>query len=218
MDAVSGGSNNAYELMEFYFKGIPAHAGGAPWLGRSALDAVELMNVGANYLREHIIPGGRLHYIIFDGGEAPNIVPEHAAVRYSVRAPLMDEMQDIVRRLILCAEGAAHMTETKMTYSVKSIMHNMMPNYTMNEVMYEALCETDPVEYTDEIKNTLAAELKAEKENTLFSDQLNAWVSAAQVTYTAAGNAYLLADQATEAPTEAPPEAPAEEPTQAPAE
>ena len=155
VDAVSGGSNNAYELMEFYFKGIPAHAGGAPWLGRSALDAVELMNVGANYLREHIIPGGRLHYIIFDGGEAPNIVPEHAAVRYSVRAPLMNEMEDIVRRLILCAEGAAHMTETKMTYSVKSIMHNMMPNYTMNEVMYEALCETDPVEYTDEEKKFL---------------------------------------------------------------
>ena len=60
-DAVSGGSNNAYTLMEFYFKGIPAHAGGAPWLGRSALDAVELMNVGCHSLREHIIDGGRRH-------------------------------------------------------------------------------------------------------------------------------------------------------------
>lgn len=92
-DAVSGGSNNAYTLMEFYFKGIPAHAGGAPWLGRSALDAVELMNVGCNYLREHIIDGGRMHYIIIDGGMAPNIVPATAAVRYSVRAPKMDQMQ-----------------------------------------------------------------------------------------------------------------------------
>ena len=151
-DAVSGGSNNAYTLMEFYFKGIPAHAGGAPWLGRSALDAVELMNVGCNYLREHIIDGGRMHYIIIDGGMAPNIVPATAAVRYSVRAPKMDQMQDIVRRLILCAEGAAHMTETTMTYSVKSVMHNMMPNYTMNEIMYENLCQVTPTEFTDEEK------------------------------------------------------------------
>ena len=151
-DAVSGGSNNAYTLMEFYFKGIPAHAGGAPWLGRSALDAVELMNVGCNYLREHIIDGGRMHYIIIDGGMAPNIVPATAAVRYSVRAPKMDQMQDIVRRLILCAEGAAHMTETTMTYSVKSVMHNMMPNYTMNEIMHENLCQVTPTEFTDEEK------------------------------------------------------------------
>ncbi len=71
-----------------------------------------------------------MHYIIIDGGMAPNIVPATAAVRYSVRAPKMDQMQDIVRRLILCAEGAAHMTETTMTYSFKSVMHNMMPNYT----------------------------------------------------------------------------------------
>ena len=147
-DAVSGGSCNAYTLMEFYFKGIPAHAGGAPWLGRSALDAVELMNVGCNYLREHIIDGGRMHYIIIDGGMAPNIVPATAAVRYSVRAPKVEQMQDIVRRLILCAEGAAHMTETTMTYSVKSVMHNMMPNYAMNEVMFDNLCQATPAEYT----------------------------------------------------------------------
>ena len=154
-DAVSGSSMNAYQLMEFYFKGTPAHAGGAPWLGRSALDAVELTNVGCNYLREHIIDGGRMHYIIIDGGMAPNIVPATAAVRYSVRAPRMDQMQDIAARLIKCAEGAAHMTETTMTYSVKSVMHNMMPNYTLNELMYENLCQVTPTEYTEEEKKFL---------------------------------------------------------------
>ena len=149
-DAVSGGSCNAFQLMEFYFKGTEAHAGGAPWLGRSALDAVELTNIGCNYLREHIIDGARIHYIITDGGLAPNIVPGKAAVRYAVRAPKMDQMQDIVKRLIKCAEGAAHMTETEMTYSVKSIYHNVMPNYTLNEVMFENLKNVTPSSYTEE--------------------------------------------------------------------
>lgn len=159
-DTVNNSSCNAFQLMEFYFTGTEAHAGGAPWMGRSALDAVELTNVGCNYLREHIIDGARMHYIITDGGLAPNIVPGTAAVRYAVRAPKMYQMQDIVRRLIKVAEGAAHMTETSMRYDVKSIYHNMMPNYTINDVMLENFKEVTPSVYTAEEKQ-FAAQMMA---------------------------------------------------------
>ena len=72
----------------FIFDGVAAHAGGAPHLGRSALDAVELMNVGANYLREHMIDAARIHYAYSDpGGTAPNVVQSHAVIKYEVRAP-----------------------------------------------------------------------------------------------------------------------------------
>lgn len=72
--------------MKFTFSGKTAHAGLDPWNGRSALDAVELMNVGANYLREHVQPSCRIQYVITDGGKAPNIVPDRAQVWYTLRA------------------------------------------------------------------------------------------------------------------------------------
>lgn len=149
-DAVGKSSCNAFQLMEFHFKGTAAHAGGAPHLGRSALDAVELTNVGANYLREHIIDAARMHYIITDGGQAVNIVPETATVRYAVRAPKMYQMQEVVERLVKVAKGAATMTETEMTYEVKSIYHNMMPNYTLSELLYENYKAVTPSQYTKE--------------------------------------------------------------------
>lgn len=123
--------------VDFAFEGTPAHAAVAPYLGRSALDAVELMNVGVNYLREHIIEQARIHYVITDGGGRPNVVPAHASSRYYVRAPLMSQAVDILRRVLLIAKGAATMTETQMSYTVFSGDYQYNPNPTLGRVLKE---------------------------------------------------------------------------------
>lgn len=118
----------------FHFHGITAHAGGDPHNGRSALDAVEIMNVGANYLREHVTSDVRIHYVIKEGGTAPNIVPDKASVWYYVRALSREAVEDTYRRLVLVAEGAAHMTETKLEFEFMGGCYN-----TLNPVMLTTL-------------------------------------------------------------------------------
>jgi aminobenzoyl-glutamate utilization protein B len=98
----------------FEFHGKSAHAAGAPWNGRSALDAVQLMNMGSEFLREHVKTECRFHYQITDGGMAPNIVPDYAAVKYFCRAQHNDVVRDLYDRVVKNAEGAAHMTDTKL--------------------------------------------------------------------------------------------------------
>lgn len=149
-DAVALTQSSAFELLEFYFTGTEAHAGANPHLGRSALDAVELMNVGANYLREHVISAARIQYIITDGGKAVNIVPGKASVRYAVRAPQIGQLQEIVARLADVSKGAAMMTGTTVQYQVKSIYHNRLPNYALSDLVYDNLKECPWPEYTKE--------------------------------------------------------------------
>ena len=97
----------------FYFKGVASHAGATPYLGRSALDAVELMNVGCNYLREHMIPEARIHYAYIDaGGTAPNVVQDHATIRYEVRSPWVYQVKELFERVKNVARGASIMTDT----------------------------------------------------------------------------------------------------------
>ncbi len=149
-DGVGYSNNTALTTMEFHFTGVEAHAAANPHLGRSALDAVELMNVGCNYLREHIIPAARVAYIITDGGKAVNVVPGKASSQYAIRAPQVDQMNDITRRLIDVAKGAALMTGTTMEYEVMSIYHNRQPNYTISDLVYENLARCPWPEYTQE--------------------------------------------------------------------
>lgn len=111
---VGMGRMTGLNSVEFHFKGRTAHAGGDPHNGRSALDAVELMNVGAQYLREHVTDDVRLHYIITQGGLAPNIVPDRASSWYYVRALSREAVEDTYDRLVKIAEGAAQMTETQV--------------------------------------------------------------------------------------------------------
>ena len=116
---VSGQGCLAVTGVLYSFKGRTAHAAGAPFAGRSALDAAELMNVGCNYLREHIIPEARLHYAYRDvGGTAPNVVQESACVHYYIRAPRVAQMLDIKRRVDDVARGAALMTGTALTITM----------------------------------------------------------------------------------------------------
>jgi len=137
--------------MIFDFKGISAHAAASPHLGRSALDAVELMNVGANYLREHIIPEARLHYAVLNtGGDAPNIVQAEAESMYAIRAPKITQVGEIARRVSDIAKGAALMTETKVEIKVVSAYANLVANETLDKIMIDNIKRFLPIEYTRE--------------------------------------------------------------------
>lgn len=148
-NSIHVGSNNAMNNFEVTFHGRTAHAGAAPQSGRSALDAVELMDAGVNFLREHVRDSVRIHYVITDGGMAPNIVPERASVWYFVRDVDRAGVDEVYNRVLKCAEGASLMTET--TYDVKFYAgsYNYIPNVALSEVMYENLTKLGPVQFTE---------------------------------------------------------------------
>lgn len=133
------------------FTGKSAHAAASPHLGRSALDAVELMNVGVNYMREHMIPDARVHYAVTDtGGDAPNVVQAHAQVIYSVRAPRIDQVYELAQRVHNIARGAALMTETQVDIRVVSSYADVLQNRTLDNLIYQHMQEIFPLSYTEE--------------------------------------------------------------------
>ncbi|TPJ58040.1 M20 family metallopeptidase [Mesorhizobium sp. B2-6-1] len=126
----------AYAILDFSFTGRSAHAAGSPHLGRSALDAVELMSVGVNYLREHIPTDCRVHYAYLDaGGPAPNVVQASAVVRYIVRAPRAAEVLMLIERVRRIAEGAALMSETPVEPRLVCAMNSLLGNRVLEDVM-----------------------------------------------------------------------------------
>jgi aminobenzoyl-glutamate utilization protein B len=136
----------------YRFYGRSAHAGGAPHKGRSALDAVELMNVGINYLREHVKDDVRIHYIITEGGKAPNIVPEEAEVYYFIRAAKPDYLAEVVDRVRKVAEGAALMTETTVEIRSEEGCSSLLSNHYLADLQYRAMQLIGPIKFTqDEI-------------------------------------------------------------------
>jgi len=136
------------------FHGIGTHAGAYPHLGRSALDAVELTNVGINYLREHVIPSARIHYAYLDaGGKNPNVVQPEAECSYIIRAPKMAQVEEILERVKKIAQGAALMTETTMEHEVVAMYSDYIANKTICSLFYKYLNDVIPtIEYTDEEK------------------------------------------------------------------
>ncbi len=134
--------------MDFAFRGRASHAAMSPHLGRSALDAVELMSVGVNYLREHVPQDARIHYAYLDaGGQAPNVVQARAKVRYSIRALRLRDMLAIVERVKDVARGAAQMTGTEVEMAVFSAVSNMLGNAVMERAMQAAMEELGPVPF-----------------------------------------------------------------------
>jgi len=124
----------------FSFEGIASHAGGSPEKGRSALDAVELMNVGSNFLREHMPLTNRLHYAIIDaGGTAPNMVQSHAKVMYTIRSVDNEGLQELKERVERIAQGAALMTDTKVSWKTVSAYSNLITIPTLQQVGTEAM-------------------------------------------------------------------------------
>jgi aminobenzoyl-glutamate utilization protein B len=123
--------------VEYTFDGQSAHAAGDPWKGRSALDAVELMNVGWNFRREHLRPLQRSHYVIVDGGDQPNVVPSKASVWYFIREITADHIRDNFNALQRTAEGAAMMTDTTVSRRIIGTAYPRHFNKPIAEAMYE---------------------------------------------------------------------------------
>lgn len=145
---VTDGGYLANASAKFYFKGISSHAAFAPERGRSALDAVELMDVGVNYLREHVIDKARIHYTTNSGGFAPNIVPNAADSWYYVRAPYMEDVKEILERIRKISEGAALMTETQTSMKVDYGCCEMREHHSFADLAYENLIAAETPEYT----------------------------------------------------------------------
>lgn len=144
------GSSVGVKDVLFRFHGEASHAGSEPHLGRSALDAVELMNVGVNYLREHVTEKVRIHYTITHGGDLPNIVPPKAEVWYFIRAHKNDELEEVAERVHKIAQGAALMTETRLEMIFQGGCSSLLSNHTLADLQYEALQLIGPIEYTPE--------------------------------------------------------------------
>ena len=135
----------------FDFTGKSAHAAAHPELGRSALDACELMNVGVNYLREHVKSDARMHYAYLnDGGDAPNIVPASATLLYALRAPQSSYVAELYDRVTDVAKGAALMTGTKVSYRTVSAYADLLSAPAMETLMMKAMQEAEKPEYTEE--------------------------------------------------------------------
>lgn len=150
-NVVASGSTLANIQVSYKFKGVAAHASRVPYLGRSALDAVELMNVGVNYLREHVIPEARMHYAVTNtGGFSPNVVQREAEVLYLLRAPQNSQARDIYRRVTNIAKGAALMTETAVEVDFVKACSNVIPNTVLESLLDKKLRETPRPVYTEE--------------------------------------------------------------------
>jgi aminobenzoyl-glutamate utilization protein B len=147
----------------YRFTGKSAHAAISPHLGRSALDAVELMNVGANYLREHVIPEARFHYAVTNsGGDAPNVVQQRAEVVYLIRAPFVEQVNEIVERIHDVAQGAALMTGTILEIDFIKACSNLVPNWTLQRAIHqnfldltEEIFSIDDIRYAERIRRSI---------------------------------------------------------------
>ena len=145
----SASSSLANKSAKFRFYGQSAHAAGAPWRGRSALDGVEAMNDMVNMLREHVTPASRIHYVITSGGSAPNVIPDYAEVYYYVRHPDSEEARRLFDRVVKAAEGAALGTETRMDYEVIHGIYAVLPNEALGRMVHNNLTAVGGVEYND---------------------------------------------------------------------
>lgn len=144
--------------IDFTFHGRASHAAGSPELGRSALDAVELMNVGVNYMREHMPDDARVHYAYLDaGGEAPNVVQSKATVRQLIRSPKNKGLRDLVGRVRKIAEGAALMTETRVEARVVSAVSSMLSSPILEAAMEAQILAIGAPDFDDADRDFAAA-------------------------------------------------------------
>ncbi|MCD8395824.1 MAG: M20 family metallopeptidase [Lachnospiraceae bacterium] len=151
VNEVATGSSNSCIQVQYKFTGIASHAAGAPEQGRSALDAVELMNIGVQFLREHMSDKARIHYAITDaGGCSPNVVQPRASVLYMVRSNHVSEAVELQKRVDRIAEGAALMTDTTFERKFIDGLADTISNFALERVLYENFCELGVPSYTEE--------------------------------------------------------------------
>jgi aminobenzoyl-glutamate utilization protein B len=151
VNEVCTGSTNSCIQVQYKFSGVASHAAGAPEMGRSALDAVELMNIGVQFLREHMSDKARIHYAITDaGGCSPNVVQPRASVLYMVRSNRVAEAVELQARVDKIAEGAALMTETTFERKFIDGLADTISNFTLERVLHKNFEELGVPTYTEE--------------------------------------------------------------------
>ncbi len=151
-------SGNAMNSVKFEFYGLASHAAGSPEMGVSAMDAVELMNIGVNYMREHVVQETRIHYVVEDGGHEPNVVPPYARSWYYVRAPERELVDMYYQKLLDIADGADKMVGTTHKVTFLSGVHNGMENRVLAEAAVANMRLIGAPAYTKE-EESFAAEL-----------------------------------------------------------
>jgi len=161
------GSSLANKTGKFRFYGIASHAAASPERGRSALDAVEAMDVMVNMMREHVPQETRIHYVITKGGEAPNVVPAFAEVYYYVRNPKRDNVKSIWDRIERASQGAAMGTDTRVEVEITGGVYDLLGNETLARVMDANLRVVGGYTYTPEER-----EFAMKIQKTFNSDQL----------------------------------------------
>jgi aminobenzoyl-glutamate utilization protein B len=189
VNAANPGAALANKSAKFRFYGVSAHAAGSPEKGRSSLDGVESMNYMVNMMREHIPQEARIHYVITDGGKAPNVVPDFAEVYYYARHNKRDVVIDIFDRIINAAKGAARGTGTTMDFEMIGGTHELLPNLTLQELMYDNLKSVGGFVYSDEEK-TFATEIS----KSLGQDALNTKFAEGVMPFTKNARAYGSTD------------------------
>jgi len=155
-------SFQALDSVQFTFEGRTAHAAAVPHLGRSALDACELMNVGVNYLREHVTDDVRMHYSYLNAGEKPNVVPDYAKTWYFIRGKDRATVNDTTARVLDIAAGAALMTGTKWCHEFLVRGYETLVNFTLSRLIHAVMHEIGTPSYTEDEKNfarTLSASI-----------------------------------------------------------
>ncbi len=190
----------ANKSAKFRFRGISAHAAASPERGRSALDAVEALDNMVNMMREHVPQETRIHYVITNGGKAPNVVPEFAEVYYYVRHPKRDIVKSIFDRIAKAAEGAALGTETKMEYEVIGGTHDLLINYTLAQVMQQNLEKVAGVTYT-EAEKSFAQKIQQSFDVKAPAIETAATISPLQTAPTAGGGSTDVGDVSYAVPT-----------------
>lgn len=166
LNQVSRATSLANISAKFRFRGVSAHASGAPEQGRSALDGVEAMNTMVNLMREHVPSDARIHYIITNGGKAPNVVPDFAEVYYYARHVDNRVLDGIWDRIVNAGKGAALGTGTTMDYELVNAVYSVLPNDALADVMQRAMDQVGGYAYTpderqfaDQIRKTLTGTL-----------------------------------------------------------
>ncbi len=144
--------HNAIQSRSYHFYGKASHAGAEPEKGISALDAVELMNIAANYMREHVTSDVRISYIIEHGGLRPNIVPDFASSQYNIRAQKLSTVEEVGRRLDRIAEGIAYAVGCRVEIKPGYLYANTIVNRTLAHLAYKHLNDWGAPVFTDEEK------------------------------------------------------------------
>jgi len=167
MNTASLASSLANNYVRFHFYGTSSHAAGSPEQGRSALDAVELMSIGLNFLREHVIQEARIHYSITGDRFTPEVVPPYAYMTCLIRAPEREQLDEIYERILDIARGAALMTGTMHKVQLMKAIHNKIPNRTLSDIVIKNMREIgapkytkEELEYAKEVSKTIAPEEK----------------------------------------------------------